>query len=74
MGPFQLSDFVGLDTLLFVLEGWQKSYPDVQIFQVPALLRSLNDAGALGNKSGGGFFVDGQPNPAFFDARGMLKK
>ena len=56
MGPLQLADYVGLDTCLFILEGWSQKYPDVEIFQVPELLRTLVAEGKLGNKSGEGFY------------------
>ena len=56
MGALQLADYVGLDTCLFILEGWSQKYPDVEIFQVPELLRTLVAEGKLGNKSGEGFY------------------
>ncbi|KAL5252745.1 hypothetical protein ACHWQZ_G015494 [Mnemiopsis leidyi] len=56
MGPLQLADYVGLDTCLFILEGWSQKYPDVEIFQVPEMLKRLVAEGKLGNKSGEGFY------------------
>merc|ERR1719208_462826 len=52
MGPLQLADYVGLDTCLFILEGWSTKYPDVELFKVPETLRTLVSEGKLGNKSG----------------------
>lgn len=39
MGPLTLADYVGLDTMLFILEGWVKKYPDDPSFFVPKSLR-----------------------------------
>ena len=35
MGPLTLSDYVGLDTCLSILEGWTKDYPDDPAFFIP---------------------------------------
>lgn len=56
MGPFQLADYVGLDTILFILQGWHEKYPDVELFNVPESLERLVSEGKLGNKSGEGFY------------------
>eukprot|EP00835_Amoeboradix_gromovi_P006753 NODE_872_length_3542_cov_0.462968.p2 type:complete len:273 gc:universal NODE_872_length_3542_cov_0.462968:957-1775(+) len=55
MGPFTLADFVGLDTLLFISQGWYKNDKKDQ-FQPPKMLESLVKANKLGVKSGQGFF------------------
>jgi 3-hydroxyacyl-CoA dehydrogenase len=39
MGPLTLADYVGLDTMLFILEGWVKRYPNEPAFFVPESLR-----------------------------------
>eukprot|EP00002_Diphylleia_rotans_P016893 TRINITY_DN3281_c0_g1_i1.p1 TRINITY_DN3281_c0_g1~~TRINITY_DN3281_c0_g1_i1.p1 ORF type:complete len:299 (-),score=74.26 TRINITY_DN3281_c0_g1_i1:382-1278(-) len=32
MGPFELLDFVGLDTTKFIMDGWHKDYPKESLF------------------------------------------
>jgi 3-hydroxyacyl-CoA dehydrogenase len=56
MGPIKLLDYVGLDTTLFIAEGWEKRYPNEPLFKVPALLRSMVKEGRLGRKSARGFY------------------
>ena len=56
MGPITLTDYVGLDTTLFILEGWCDRYPDEPAFQIPGILREKVSAGKLGRKTGEGFF------------------
>ncbi len=56
MGPITLTDYVGLDTVLSILEGWCERYPDEPAFTVPASLRALVGEGKLGRKSGEGYF------------------
>ncbi|KAB7502234.1 Trifunctional enzyme subunit alpha, mitochondrial [Armadillidium nasatum] len=56
MGPFELSDYVGLDTSLFIIEGWAKEYPDEPLYKVPEILRKLVSEGKLGVKTGEGFY------------------
>jgi len=56
MGPFTLTDYVGLDTTLSILEGWHESFPDNPIFEPPQLLKDKVAEGKLGRKSGEGFF------------------
>ena len=58
MGPFQLGDLLGLDTILHVAEYLDASYPGRM--HVPDGLRELVAAGKLGAKSGGdGFYRNG---------------
>jgi 3-hydroxyacyl-CoA dehydrogenase len=56
MGPLTLTDYVGLDTTLFILQGWHERYPAEPAFQVPALLERMVAEGKLGRKSGEGFY------------------
>jgi 3-hydroxyacyl-CoA dehydrogenase len=56
MGPFTLLDYVGLDTTLFILEGWAKLHPENPLFSPPKLLLDKVKAGKLGRKTGEGFF------------------
>jgi len=56
MGPFELADYVGLDTTLFIQEGWHKKYPEEPLFRPSESLRKLVAEGKLGKKSGEGFY------------------
>ena len=56
MGPFELADFVGLDTLLYIAEVLQREFGDDKYRPAP-LLRNYVAAGWLGRKSGRGFYV-----------------
>ncbi len=57
MGPFFLSDMVGLDTVLHVAEYLRDSYGDR--FFVSPEMRELVAAGNLGQKTGKGFYEHG---------------
>ena len=56
MGPLQLADFIGLDTVLFIAEVMHRGLGDPKYRPCP-LLRQYVDAGWLGKKSGRGFHV-----------------
>jgi 3-hydroxyacyl-CoA dehydrogenase len=56
MGPIELTDYVGLDTTLSIVQGWVEAYPDEPSFAVPALLERKVAEGKLGRKSGEGFY------------------
>jgi enoyl-CoA hydratase / 3-hydroxyacyl-CoA dehydrogenase len=61
MGPFVLTDMLGLDTTLHVAEHLKDSYGDR--FYVHKGMQKLVKEGKLGAKSGGeGFYKDGEPN------------
>jgi len=55
IGPLALADLVGLDTLLAIMEVFQRDFGDPKYRPAP-LLRELVAAGRLGRKSGLGFF------------------
>ena len=54
MGPLKLTDLVGLDVRLMILEHLHKELGEQ--FRPPALLRQMVRAGRLGKKSGHGFY------------------
>jgi 3-hydroxyacyl-CoA dehydrogenase len=57
MGPFFLSDLLGLDTVLHVAEHLQESYGDR--FYVHPQMKELVEAGKLGQKTGEGYYTHG---------------
>jgi 3-hydroxyacyl-CoA dehydrogenase len=57
MGPFFLTDLLGLDTVLHVSEHLRDSYGDR--FYVSTRMKELVEAGHLGQKSGKGFYEHG---------------
>ena len=56
MGPLTLTDYVGLDTTLFILQGWTERYPNEPAFKIPASLERLVTEGKLGRKTGEGYY------------------
>lgn len=56
MGPVTLTDYVGLDTTLSILEGWVDRYPDEPAFAIPTILQKKVREGKLGRKTGEGFY------------------
>jgi 3-hydroxyacyl-CoA dehydrogenase len=56
MGPIELTDYVGLDTTLFILRGWVSRYPNEPAFKIPAVLERKVKERKLGRKSGEGFY------------------
>ena len=55
MGPLELSDLIGLDTLLAIGEVLRDAFPGDPRFEAPELLRRMVAEGRLGRKFGGGF-------------------
>lgn len=55
MGPLQLADFIGLDTVLSIMEVMYDGYADCKYRPCP-LLRQYVKAGWLGKKTGRGFY------------------
>ena len=56
MGPVALADYVGLDTTLSIISGWNAEFPEEQAFTVPESLKAKVAEGKLGRKSGEGFY------------------
>ncbi|MCP9265308.1 Hydroxyacyl-coenzyme A dehydrogenase, mitochondrial [Dirofilaria immitis] len=57
MGPFELLDYVGLDTTKFILDGWHESYPNEKQFDPSPTLNKLVAEGKFGKKSGEGLYI-----------------
>jgi 3-hydroxybutyryl-CoA dehydrogenase len=55
MGPFELADLIGLDTVLYIAEVLQREFGDDK-YRPPVILRNYVAAGWLGRKSGRGFY------------------
>jgi len=56
MGPFELADYVGLDTNKFIMEGWSGRFPEEPLFKESPMLNKLVADGKLGRKTGEGFY------------------
>ena len=56
MGPLQLADFIGLDTVLAIMEVMYEGYADCKYRPCP-LLRQYVKSGCLGKKAGRGFYT-----------------
>jgi len=56
MGPLELSDLIGLDTVLAIADVLHRDLGDSK-YRAPTLLRNLVAAGWLGKKAGRGFYV-----------------
>ena len=59
MGPFFLTDLLGLDTVVHVAEHLRDAYGDS--FYVHQGMRALVDAGELGAKTGKGYYENNEP-------------
>ena len=55
MGPLELSDFIGNDVMLGVMDVLQRGIGDPK-FRAAPLLRQMVAAGHLGRKAGRGFY------------------
>lgn len=55
MGPFELMDYIGLDTMKFILDGWHQRFPEDHRFTPCSTLDQLVGSGKMGRKSGEGF-------------------
>lgn len=55
MGPLELSDFVGLDTMKYVADVLYDEFKE-PLYASPPLLTRMVEAGLLGRKSGEGFY------------------
>ncbi|XP_033480717.1 hydroxyacyl-coenzyme A dehydrogenase, mitochondrial [Epinephelus lanceolatus] len=56
MGPFELADYVGLDTTKFIIDGWSAADPTNPLFAPSEVLNKLVAEGKLGKKTGEGFY------------------
>jgi len=56
MGPLTLTDFIGLDTILYIADIMFEEFKDSH-YSAPPLLRRMVNAGYLGKKAGRGFYA-----------------
>lgn len=60
MGPFELADYIGLDTNKFIMDGWSQRFPEESLFKPSDLLNKFVEEGKLGRKTGEGFYKYGK--------------
>uniref|UniRef100_A0A2K5CZ63 Hydroxyacyl-coenzyme A dehydrogenase, mitochondrial n=1 Tax=Aotus nancymaae TaxID=37293 RepID=A0A2K5CZ63_AOTNA len=56
MGPFELLDYVGLDTTKFIVDGWHEIDAKNPLFQPSPSMNKLVTENKLGKKTGEGFY------------------
>jgi 3-hydroxyacyl-CoA dehydrogenase len=56
MGPFELADYIGLDTIKFIVDGWYEKYPENPLFKPSEMLNKFVSEGKIGMKAGEGFY------------------
>ncbi|KAM5337333.1 hydroxyacyl-coenzyme A dehydrogenase, mitochondrial [Glossophaga mutica] len=56
MGPFELGDYVGLDTVKFIIDGWHEIDAQNPLFQPSPCLNKKVAENKLGKKTGEGFY------------------
>ncbi|XP_004686661.1 PREDICTED: hydroxyacyl-coenzyme A dehydrogenase, mitochondrial [Condylura cristata] len=56
MGPFELADYVGLDTTKFIVDGWHEMDSKNPLFQPSSSLNKLVAEKKLGKKTGEGYY------------------
>ena len=50
-GPFQLADYIGLDTIHSIITGWTQAHPHEKAFFMPICLDNMVKKGTLGRKT-----------------------
>jgi len=76
MGPYFLTDLLGLDTVFHVAQHLQESYGE-DSFYIHSGMRALVEAGELGAKTGKGFYESGEPRStgeSEFDAEELTQR
>jgi len=60
MGPFELADYIGLDTCKFIMGSWQRDHPGDDTFLPSKMLDDHVEAEQFGRKSSKGFYIYNQ--------------
>lgn len=56
MGPFELTDYTGVDLSDHIMEGWHAKFPNEPLFKPSSVIKKLVSEGKFGRKSGEGFY------------------
>merc|ERR1712130_15373 len=56
LGPFELLDYIGLDTAQFIIRGWHDAHPHEELHKPSPIIDQLVASGCLGKKTGRGFY------------------
>jgi len=56
MGPFELSDAVGVDVGYYIIQGWHKRFPDNPLYKPSELVTKMVKERKLGQKTGEGWY------------------
>jgi len=56
VGPFELSDSVGVDVGHYIIQGWHKRFPDNPLYKPSELVTKMVKEGKLGQKTGEGWY------------------
>lgn len=56
MGPFELFDYIGHDTMDLIFQGWSGRFPEETLFRRSETVKKLVEEGKLGKKTGEGFY------------------
>jgi len=56
VGPFELSDAVGVDVGHYIVQGWHKRFPDNPLYKPSGLVTKMVKEGKLGQKTGEGWY------------------
>jgi 3-hydroxyacyl-CoA dehydrogenase len=57
LGPHEIADYIGLDTVKFILGSFHSAQPEDPLFTPVVSMEKLIAEGKLGRKTGQGFFI-----------------
>ena len=56
IGPFELMDYIGLDTVQYIIEGWHRFRPDKELYMPSHFVSQKVENGHFGQKTGRGVY------------------